>query len=180
MSFDFRKGLVGPVKSVTIYIAEFTRQNNEYREGPKMLSQAINFSPNQDSIEDITYSGDGTVHLREVFTVEADSTKSIIERFKANGQLRDRWLVTYDQDGKRTVAEGYDAGGKFLGRSVNHDDETSNAFTVNEPDISESVEREFDAFGNWIREIKFQKSTDGQVGMIPIIATYRTISYFQH
>lgn len=181
MSSDFSESFRGPIKNVTIYVAEFGLDQAGYREGPRMLSRTISFSLDRDKSESVTYYGDGTVHSREVITLEARSRKSILERFKRDGELRDTWHIYYDQQGRRTRAEAYGPDGQFRGEFPVEDDEPVEPFELGETvmDSGESAEREMDAHGNWTHEIRFREVIEnGKVEKVPTRATYRTITYF--
>jgi hypothetical protein len=181
MSSGFGEILGTPVKNVAIHVAEFSRDNNEYLEGPRMLSQSISFFPDQHRIEDVTYYADGTVHSREVIKIDAGSRKSILQRYKPDGELLDTWHIDYDRDGRRTTALAYGPDGKFRGESLAQDHQPVAPFLADtEDDPVESIQREVDGYGNWTREIRFKRLIeDGKVTNIPTMVTHRSITYFE-
>jgi|tagenome__1003787_1003787.scaffolds.fasta_scaffold20715030_1 YD repeat-containing protein len=166
------------IKNILVHVAEFSCRNNEYIEGPRLLAQARTYDTAEKRTEDTTYNADGSVHSKVVTTGDADHRRSIIYRYRLDGRLRDKWLITYNNDGSRAHAYIYDSQGKRQEVQL-EEEETTTFFDPEQMDESgESVEREFDVRGNWVKETRFEKKIEGgELVDVPTMVTYRTISY---
>lgn len=166
------------IKDMIVHVAEFYCHDNEYIEGPRLLAQTITYNPVENRTEQTTYYADGSVHSRFVTTGQADDRRSIIYRYRMDGRLRDQWLITYKPDGSRARAYTYDEQGKLHQYPVQKEETTTFFAPEQIEESGESLRREFDVRGNWIRETRFQKKSDrGKLVEVPIMVTYRTITY---
>jgi YD repeat-containing protein len=177
MGSDFNEIPRG-IKNMIVHVAEFSRRDNEYIEGPRMLAESVTYDPAENRTEDLTYYADGSVHSRVVTTGDGEERKTVISRYRLDGRLRDSWLITYYSDGSRAHGYMYDSHGNLQEVPLEQEEETT-FFEPEQRDESwESFEREFDALGNWIRETKSEKKVEGgELVDVPTMVTYRTISY---
>lgn len=166
------------IKSMLVHVAGFSCRNNEYVEGSRLLAQSLTYDEAENRTEDTTYYADGSVHSKVVTTGDADQRQSIIYRYRLDGNLRDKWLITYNNDGSRAHAYMYDSQGQPQEVQL-EDEETATFFDPEQMDESgESVEREFDVRGNWVKETRFEKKIEGgELVNVPTMVTYRTITY---
>jgi hypothetical protein len=177
---DKRSDEVSPgIKNIVVHVAEFSCRNNEYIEGPRLLAQTITYYPAEHRTEDTTYYANGSVHSKRVTTGNTGQRKTIIYRYRSDGGLRDKWLVTYNDDGSRGSTYTYDSEDQ-LQELQYKEEESPTSFDLEEiHNTEEWFQREFDIHGNWIRETRFEKAINGDKRVIaPTTVTYRTISYF--
>jgi YD repeat-containing protein len=166
------------IKSMVIHVAEFSFRDNEYIEGPKLLAVITNCDPAENRTEETTFYTDGPVHSKIVTTGAAEHRRSIIYRYRLDGHLRDKWLVTYNSDGSRAHAYQYDSQSKLHEVSLEEEDETTFVDPEQMDESEETIKREFDVRGNWIRETRFEKKMDrGELLEVPTMVIYRTITY---
>lgn len=167
------------IKSMDVYVAEFSCLDNEYIEGPKLLAETTTYDPAENRTEKTTFYTNGLVHSKVVTTGAAEQRRSIIYRNHLDGHLRDKWLVTYNSDGSRAHAYQYDSRDELHEVPLEEEEEESAFFDPEQVDESEeTVKREFDVRGNWIRETRFEKKIDrGELLDVPVMVTYRTITY---
>jgi hypothetical protein len=178
---DFRseESVVGSVKTIVVEVAVFScRNKNKYIEGPRVLAQTITYDPRENTTEDITYYTDGFVHSKFVTTRDERGKKSVVHRYKPGGSLRDRWLITYHDDGSRAEGYEYSPEALLLQKHLASDEHSATEFEEETYETGESFQREFDAHGNWIREIRFDRVIKGDKPFDePAMVTYRTITY---
>jgi len=166
------------IKNMLVHVAEFSRHNNEYVEAPRLLAQTTTFYPEENRTEDLTYYADGSVHSKVVTIGDGEYRESVIYRYRLDGRLRDKWLITYNSNGSRAHAYKYDSLNQP--QEVQLQEEEATNFFDSEQTVEEGelVEREFDVRGNWIKETRFEKKMErGELMDVPRIVIYRTISY---
>src|SRR5688572_27828668 len=176
MGSDFNEIPRG-IREMIVHVAELSCRDDEYIEGPRLLAESVTYDPAENRTEDVTYYANGAVHSKVVTTGDGEDRRSIIYRYRLDGGLRDKWLITYNNDGRKARGYMYNSQGEL--KEVPLEEEETAFFDSEQADESwESFEREFDARGNWIRETKFEKKTEGNESVkIPTFVTYRTISY---
>ena len=177
MGSDFNQIPRG-IKNMLVHVAEFSCREDEYIEGPRMLAESVTYDSTENRTEDVVYYADGSVHSSFVTTGDAEDRKTIIYRYRSDGYLRDKWLITYNSDGSRAHGYMYDSQDNLQEVPLEEEEE----ITILDPQPTEesweSFERKFDARGNWIRETKFEKRVEGgELVDVPTMVTYRTISY---
>ena len=145
------------IKNMLVHVAEFSSRNNEYIEGPRLLAQSITCYPGENRTEVITYYAEGSVHSKVVTTGDAEYRESTIYRYRLDGRLRDKWLITYNNDGSRAHGYKYDSQDKLQEVQLQEEEETPFFDPEHTDEIGESFELEFDVRGNWIRETRFEK-----------------------
>ena len=166
------------IKSMVVHVAEFSCRDNEYIEGPKLLAETITYDPAENRMEETTFYTNGPVHSRVVTTGAAEHQQSIIYRYRLDGHLRDKYLITYNSDGTRAHGYQYDVQGKLHEVPLEEEEQTTFFDPEQMDESEETVQREFDVRGNWIRETRFEKKIDrGELVDVPIMVTYRTITY---
>ena len=176
MGSDFNEVPRG-ISNMIVHVAEYSCRDNEYIEGPRMLAESVIYDPAENRTEDVTYYADGSIHSRVVTTGDAEDRKTVIFRYRLDGRLGDKWMITYNSDGSRAHGYLYDSQGNLQEVSLEVEDTTF--FDSEQTEEGwESFEREFDARGNWIRETKFEKKIEGGALVdVPTMVTYRTINY---
>ena len=166
------------IESMVVHVAEFSCRGNDYIEGPKLLAQIVTYDPTENRTEDITFYTNGPVHSKVVTTGAAEHQKSIIYRYRLDGHLRDKWLITYNSDGSRAHGYQYDLQDKLHEVPLQEEEETKFSDPQQMDESEETVKREFDVRGNWIRETRFEKKMDrGELVDVPTMVIYRTINY---
>ena len=166
------------IKSMDVHVAEFSRIDNEYIEGPKLLAATTTYDPAENRTEQTTFYTNGLVHSKVVTTGAPEHRRSIIYRNRLDGHLRDKWLITYNSDGSRAHAYQYDSQDELHEVPLEEEEETPFFDPERVDESEETVKREFDVRGNWIKETRFEKKIDrGELLDVPIMTIYRTITY---
>ncbi|HKC64163.1 MAG TPA: hypothetical protein VKB86_11015 [Pyrinomonadaceae bacterium] len=92
----------GPVRSVRTEAVSFSRQNDEYVEGSRILVQTRNYSSDGRQFETIFYKPDGSVRQKEVRIYNEQGKWTEWDGYDANGSLLFRKLNNFDQGGRIT------------------------------------------------------------------------------
>ena len=170
----------GPVKAIVVEVAEFFWRDGQYVEGPRVLAQTVTYDAQADTTEDLKYYADGSVLFKLVTTRDAGGQKSTGHRYHTDGSLIDKWLIYYHPDGSKSEAYRYSADGRLLQRHAYTSEEPvrESGFEEHSPRVEELCEREFDSRGNWVKEVRFTRSTEaGRSSVEPTTVIYRTITY---
>jgi hypothetical protein len=109
-------GAVGPVKTIRLEIATFSKQNGAVIEGPRVLLQTVAFNENGTEQERVIYAPTGQVTQRIVDIYEPDGRVTESRVFHPNGLLARRRVTLYDDQKRRTEMVTYDANGAVMGR----------------------------------------------------------------
>lgn len=168
--------LNGPVIAVHVEVAEFVERNGEFVEGPRLLARSLTVEPGSNTLTEVTYYADGVIHSEAVTSEKEGTTQTEITRYQRDGTLRDKWLVVggYRSSEPREVFQ-YDAKGHSVQtwRDWKNDENMSA-----QEDGDTRVEREFDQYGNWIRETRFfVDERSPALQPIPSMVTYRLFTY---
>jgi hypothetical protein len=176
--------LTGPVQTIHVEVAEMLWEAGEYKEGPRVLAQTTSYDKERNKIRDVYYYANGGVNVEMVMTRDADGQKIEGRRYDIAGSLHDRWVVYHDAEGKKREGYRFDANGSLLQRGVYGESSMTEGPEVEaESDDSlsgqESYTREFDSYGNWIKETTWARAIKaGQAFDEPTAVTYRKISYY--
>ena len=137
-------GLTGPVRSVRIERASFSKKGNDYVEGPRVLAKTINVDPEWRRLEWRYHNPDGSVLRANVVNLDADGDQTEVSEndgegglvrkivyiyddrkrlneyliYKSDGTLQYRWVATRPVPGKVEIST-YNGDGSFRDRAVN-------------------------------------------------------------
>jgi hypothetical protein len=95
-------GAVGPVKTIRIERATFTKQNGAAVEGPRVLERTFDINEDGTKQESVVYATTGQVVQRSVETYEPDGRVTEAKFFRGNGALARRVVTLYDDQKRRT------------------------------------------------------------------------------
>ncbi|HEU4713261.1 MAG TPA: hypothetical protein VFS76_16935 [Pyrinomonadaceae bacterium] len=166
------------IKSIVVHVAEFSCVDNEYIEGPRLLAVTTTYDATENIAERTTFYTNGVVHSRVVTTGAEEQRRSIIYRYRLDGHLRDKWLITYNSDATKAHVGEFDSHGKLHEVPFEEEEEIPIFDFEQVVETENTVKREFDVRGNWIRETRFEKKFDrGELLDVPIMVIYRTITY---
>ncbi len=141
MAADEDGGLVGPVRSVRVWRAQFVRRGGEYVEGRRVPSYAAEYDARGRKTGEARTSPDGSLVTRNAFTYDSGGRLVVMTQdnagpspnanrtayaYDARGRLREetrrsadgtplgRAVYTYDSGGNRVGQAEYEAGGALL------------------------------------------------------------------
>jgi hypothetical protein len=108
----------GPVRSVQTEVGLFSSQNGEYVEAPRLLVQTRNYSSDGRQCETIFYKRDGSISKKEVRIYNEQGKWSEWNSYDANGLLVFRKLNNFDETGRITVEMTLNGDGTIQQRKV--------------------------------------------------------------
>lgn len=108
----------GPVRSVQTEVVEFSRQNGEEVEKPRLLVQTRNYSSDGRQCETIFYKPDGSTLRKEVRLYNERGKWTEWNSFDANGLLVFRKINNFDETGRITVEVTLKGDGTLQQRKV--------------------------------------------------------------
>jgi len=137
-------GLTGPVRSVRIERANFSKKGDDYIEGSRVLAETILLDPQWRRLERRYHNPDGSVLTANVVTLDADGDQTEVSEnngegglirkivfiyddrkrlneyvaYKADGTLQPRWIATRPVPGNVEIST-YNGDGSFRDRAVN-------------------------------------------------------------
>ena len=137
-------GLTGPVRSVRIERASFSKKGNDYVEGSRVLAETIILDPQWKRLEWRYHNPDGSVLRANVVILDADGYQTEVSEndgegglvrkivfvyddrkrlheyltYKSDGTLQHRWVAARPVPGKVEIST-YNGDGSFKDRAVN-------------------------------------------------------------
>lgn len=171
----------------TVFLYDDRKRLNEYltyKSDGTLQYRWVATRPVPGRVEITNYNGDGSFRARAVntfvFTKPGEKYESSV--YNLDGSLAQKTVLV--ADGKERVERWeYKSDGSFLARFV--DTRDSEGFLIERVEYNEdssirrkeSLSREFDAQGNWIKETKSE--WDVKTGnFFPTAITYQTITYY--
>jgi hypothetical protein len=111
---DFR----GPVHSVRTEVVLVSKYNGEYIEGQRLLSQVKTYSSDGRQCETLFYKQDGNQYKKDIFIYNEMGKWSEWDSYDANGLLVSRKINSFDEEGRITVEVTLNGDGTLQQRKV--------------------------------------------------------------
>ena len=111
-------GAFGPVKTMRLENATFTKQNGAPVEGPRVLVRTFDVNDDGTKQESVVYATTGQVVQRSVETYEPDGRVTEVKLFRGNGDLARRVVTLYDDQKRRTELIAYGPDGAVVSRTT--------------------------------------------------------------
>lgn len=171
-----------------VYVYDARRRLIEYfayKPDGTLLNRWINSRPVPGNVAEVTtYNSDGSSGNRAVNTFSLAMPGEKIESsvYKQDGSLAEKRVLVADGKGRLERSE-YKPDGSLLARFVDQRDTQGFLIEAVEYNVDgsirrkETVTREFDAQGNWIKETKSE--WDAKAGtLVPTAVSYQIITYY--
>ena len=183
-----KHGLLGSVQKVVTETAKLADRFGNWEEGTRTPSEAVSFDAQGNLTEEDSYSPDGTLRSKAVYTYDTKENRAEEVFYKPrwrffDGPVDSKDVYSYDAKGNLTEEASYSPDGTLKSKTTCTYDakgnKTEEAFYNPNLRKKEVYTYENDAFGNWIKMVTSTWVTKfGKSYFEPSMVTYRTITYY--